>query len=246
MYRLPFFILLLGIFLCAKNALAIHPTLSYQTFPKFTMQEVTSAIQKQLMESIENLSIEQLYTIGEEGLGDSGTATMESSVEGVTMTMPVASFVNEKKGLTKEVLKDAQKSVDVIKENIQMPTAEQAKKITTAELKEKEKAITELQTNVTRDALSVALANVQISAEQDKRQKELEETIAKSTTLRGDIQARSKATLSVLGEVNRLLGVDSKYLGVEAAAALGVVQSNVSTGKSDTSQSTEKQTGSVS
>lgn len=57
--------------------------------------------------------------------------------------------------------------------------------MTTAELEAKTKAIAQVQTNVTRDALAVALANVQISAEQAERQKELEETIAKSTTLRG-------------------------------------------------------------
>lgn len=246
MRKLPFLIFLLDLFLCAPKGMAQHVTFSYQTLPKFTTQQATSAIQKSIMESTENLSIEQLYTMGEEGLGDSGTATMESSVEGVTMTMPVPTFVNEEAGLTSDVLKEPTQSVEVIKESIQMPTPEQAEKMTTAELEAKTKAIAQVQTNVTRDALAVALANVQISAEQAERQKELEETIAKSTTLRGDIQARSKAALSVLGEVNRLLGISSKYLGLEAAHALSTAQSSVAVGSSEKNQSTEQQTESAS
>lgn len=233
MQKFSFIILLVvGGCLWTGKAWAQWPTISYQTFPKFTVQQTTSAVQKSILESTENLSIEQLYTMGEEGLGDSGTATMESSVEGVTLTMPMPTFVSEESGLTTEVLKEPQKSVEVIKENVQMPTQEQAANMTTEELNQKTKAIAEVQTNVTRDALAVSLANVQISAEQAERQKELEETIVKSTTLRGDIQARSKAALSVLGEVNRLLGISSKYLGLEAAHALSTAQSSTAVGNS--------------
>lgn len=73
MRKLPFLIFLLDLFLCAPKGMAQHVTFSYQTFPKFTTQQATSAVQKSIMESTENLSIEQLYTMGEEGLGDSGT-----------------------------------------------------------------------------------------------------------------------------------------------------------------------------
>ncbi len=240
MNKLSSFILLVVLCFVVTRVSAQHATFSYMTFPKFTTQQATSAVQKSILEATESLSVEQLYTMGEEGLGDSGTATMESSVEGVTLTMPVPTFVNEDIGLTTDVLKEPEKSVEVIKENVQMPTQEQAMKMTTEELNQKAKAIAQLQTDVTRDALAVALANVQISAEQETRQKELEETIARSTTLRGDIQARSKAALSVLGEVNRLLGVSSKYLGLEAAHALSSAQSSSAVGGQTAETDTQK------
>lgn len=213
--------ILTAVLLYAGTAQAMWPTFSYMTFPKFSVQEMWAQLKKQIVESVENISLDQFLTWGSEGNSGMFAQPVDSGLQGVALTMPKASWLNEEIGVTADDVKEStEKAADLIQKTVQIPTPEKQKEMTSAAIAEQTKKVAQVQTDVTKEAIAVAVSNVQLSSEQQSRQTQMEETIKSAVDLRGDVQARAVATLSILGEMNRLLGISTKYLEMEAAHAL--------------------------
>ncbi len=202
------------------------PVVSLDVFPQFSSQQVQAGVQQAVAKMAEQMTTSQLMALGSQGGDGLSPEEVDSSASGVMMAMSDPIFVNEEVGLVAlNSEDDTSKMVTTIKENLMLPVNSQAADMTSQEKRKREKAIAQIQTEVIKDAMAVGMANVRISAEQEKRQEKMEDAISESQDERNDIQARSISTLSALGELNRLLAIDIATLGVEAAIALNTARS---------------------